>query len=163
VPQDADTRRVLRTQAQRSRRTVETAGRYAAVLITRLDGERLADNAPGLDPDRRGKDAGKVGVQRAAAVGHSGVIARMMAVSFAAVVMAVLMMVVRRNAFATGCALARGDETTPANCATTNRATSNRTNPRIVRNHFIHDFNRPAGDCALWSYRVPPSMFADTC
>jgi hypothetical protein len=58
----------------------------------------LADNAPGFDPDCRGKDAGKVGVQRAAAVGQiSAAIAGMMAVSCAAVVMAVLRMVVCRN------------------------------------------------------------------
>jgi hypothetical protein len=89
---------MLRTGAQRSWRTVEAAGRYAAALIIRLDGERLADNARGLDADCRGKDAGKAGVQRAAAVGQiSAAIAGTMALSLVAAVVAVLMMVVGGN------------------------------------------------------------------
>jgi hypothetical protein len=79
-------------------RTVEAVRRYAAVLIIGLGGERLADNARGLDADWRGKDAGKVGVQRAAAVGQiSGAIAGMTAFSFIATIVAVLMVVVCGN------------------------------------------------------------------
>lgn len=69
------------------------------VLIIRFDGERLADNAPGLDPDCRRKDAGKVGMQRAAAVGQiSAAVAPMMAFSF----VVVLMMVVSGNRVGNG-------------------------------------------------------------
>jgi hypothetical protein len=92
------TRREFKDLRAESGRTVEAARRYAAVLIIGLGGERLADNARGLNADWRGKDAGKVGVQRAAAVGQiSGAVARMMALSFIATVVAVLMVVVCAN------------------------------------------------------------------
>ena len=82
--------------AQRSWRTVETAGRYAKCLIVRAGNKRLADDAPGLDRHYCREDAGKVCVQCAASVSEvSALIAVMMGLSFIPVNMRMLVMGVR--------------------------------------------------------------------
>src|SRR5258708_29303126 len=84
----------LKDSARRSWRTVETAGRHAAILIIGSTGQRFADGAPRLDHDCRGKDAGKVGMQSAAGISEvSAVVLVMRNLPFVGVVM--LMMVVR--------------------------------------------------------------------
>ena len=86
----------LKDSAQRSRRTVETAGWHAAVLIIAGAGQRLANSASRLDQHCRGKDAGKVGVQRTAGIGEgSAMVPVMRNLPFVGVVM--LMMVVRES------------------------------------------------------------------
>jgi hypothetical protein len=60
APLFADT---LRNSAQRSWRTVEAAGRDANALIASADNEGFTHDAPGLDRDHRGEDAGKVRMQ----------------------------------------------------------------------------------------------------
>ena len=86
----------LKDSAQRSWRTVETAGKHAAVLIVRSAGQRFAHCASRLDQHGRGKDAGKVGMQRAAGISEvSAVVPVMRNLPFVGVVM--LMMVVRES------------------------------------------------------------------
>ena len=86
----------LKDSAQRSWRTVETAGWHAAVLIVAGAGQRLANGAPRLDHDCRGKDAGKVGMQCAAGISEvSAVVVVVRDIPLVGVV--VLMMVVRES------------------------------------------------------------------
>ena len=63
-----------------------------------------------------------------------------MGFSRTAVIMAVLMMALRSGLHRH--APARGDDTTPANWATKNRATSKRTNRGMVRNKFMCELTR---------------------
>jgi hypothetical protein len=86
----------LKDSAQRSWRAVETAGWHAAVLIIGDAGQRLAHSASRLDQHRRGKDAGKVGMQRATGISEvSAVVPVMRDIPLVGVV--VLMMVVRES------------------------------------------------------------------
>ena len=86
----------LKDSAQRSWRTVETAGWHAAVLIIRGTGQRLAHSAFRLDQHCRGNDAGKVGMQRTAGISEvSAMVPVMRNLSVVGVVM--LMMVVREG------------------------------------------------------------------
>ncbi len=82
--------------AQRSWRTVETAGWHAAGLIIGGASQRLAHSTRRLDQDCRGKDAGKVGVQRTAGIREvSAVVIVVRDLPLVGVVM--LMMVVRES------------------------------------------------------------------
>ena len=84
----------LKDSAQRSWRTVETAGWHAAGLIIGGAGQRLANRASRLDQDGWRKDAGKVRMQRAAGISEvSAVVVVVRDIPVVGVV--VLMMVVR--------------------------------------------------------------------
>ena len=66
------------------------------MAIIGVNGQGFADNAPRLDQDCRGKDACKVGMQRAAGISQvSAMVAVMRELPFVGVVAAVLMIVVR--------------------------------------------------------------------
>jgi hypothetical protein len=86
------------TQALRSWRTVETAGRYAKAPIIAINSQGFAAHIARRDPDCRGKNAVKVRMQRAAGIGQiPAAIAVMMDIALVGVVVAVLMMVVRSH------------------------------------------------------------------
>lgn len=86
------------TQALRSWRTVETAGRYAKAPVIGINCQGLATNVFRFDPNRAGKEARKVGMQRAAGIGQiPAVIAVMVDLALVGVVAAVLMMIVCGN------------------------------------------------------------------
>lgn len=89
-------RTTTRKSAQRSWRTVKTARQDANALIIRANSKGFADDAPGLDCDHQGDDAGKVRVQCAAGVSKvSAVVTVMMGLAFVGRVIAMLMIAVR--------------------------------------------------------------------
>ena len=86
-----------RESAQRPWRTVKTAGWHATAQIIQAGSKGFADDAPGLNLNHRGEDAGKICMQRAAGVGKvSAVVTMIMRLPLIAVVICMLMMRMRR-------------------------------------------------------------------
>jgi len=159
VPRNADTLR-LKESAQRSWRTVETARRHAAVAIIGVTGQGFADNAPRLDQDRRGKDAGKAGMQCAAGIGQiTAVVAVRRDLPFVGVVVAMLMMVMResrvRNRLGVGARRRHHARELRDQKQGDQQPDKPRYRPKPI--HLRLD-RSPAGDGSLWSDRVSRSM-----